>query len=303
LKSGRKKLFKILSITIGALLVIYLGVCAYGAKTAMEIPRLPVVYNPASLGVPYEDVAFKTRGDNLTLKGWFIPGENKDVIQVVHGGFQNRIDANVDTGGLTHALALQGHNVLLFDLRGRGESEGKGRTLANIDEDIGGAVDYLVSRGFSRGDICLLGFSTGAASVSIYASGNDVGALILVGCFIDCPTMVARQAKAAGLPVFLAYFLLPGGKLFTHWLYGFTMINPIDVMPRINCPILFVHEENDAFITSAETQQLFHAAPNPANEVWEATGTKHSQVFKAHPVEFVNKISEFISRTIGANGN
>jgi pimeloyl-ACP methyl ester carboxylesterase len=301
LKPGIKKIFKISAIVLGALLVIYLGISWYGSKTAMEIPRYPVVYDPALLGVPYEDVAFKSRGDNLTLKGWFIPGENKDAIIIVHGGFQNRIDANVDTGGLTHALAAKGHNVLLFDLRGRGESEGKGRTLSNIDEDIGGAVDYLVSRGFGTEDICLLGFSTGAVSACIYASGNSVGALILVGCFIDCPTMLTRQAKALGLPGFMAYFFLPGGKFFTHWLYGFTMINPIDAVPKISCPILFVHEELDEFNTSEETQRLLRAANNPADEILEVSGAKHSQAFRTQPVEFVNSIDEFIATRMGDN--
>jgi uncharacterized protein len=295
LKPRTKKLLKILSIVIGVFLVLYLGICAYGAKTGMEIPRRPVVYDPALLGVPYEDVAFQTRGDNLTLRGWFLPGANRDVILVVHGGYQNRIDANVDTGGLAHALAVQGHNVLLYDLRGRGESEGKGRTLAHIDADIGGAVDYLVSRGFGTEDICILSFSTGAVSACIYAGGNSVGALIVVGCFIDGPTMLSRQAKELGLPAFVPYILLPGGKFFTHWLYGFTMINAIDAVPKVACPVLFVHEQNDHFNTSEETQRLFRAANNPASEVFEVSDALHSQAFRAHPVEFVNKITWFIS--------
>jgi pimeloyl-ACP methyl ester carboxylesterase len=299
LKRGWIKFYKITAIVLGVLLVLYLGISWYGSRTAMEIPRLPVVYNPAELGVPYEDVAFKSRGDNITLNGWFIPGENKDVIVFVNGGFQNRIDDNSDTGGIARALAEKGHNVLLWDMRGRGESEGQGRTLSNIDEDVGGAVDYLESRGFGAGDICLLGFSTGAASACIYASGNSLGAIILVGCFIDCPTMLTRQAKALGLPIFVAYFFLPGGKFFTHWLYDFTMINPIDVVPDVDCPILFVHEENDAFINSEETQRLCRASPNPASEIWEVPGAEHSQAFKTHPVEFINKINEFIGRTIG----
>ena len=160
----------------------------------MEIPRLPVVYSPASLGVPYEDVAFKSRGDNVTLKGWFVPGSKRDVILIVHGGFQNRIDDNVDTGGLTHALVEKGHNVLLFDLRGRGESEGRGLSLSNIGPDIGGAVDYLESRGFSTDNICILGFCSGAAATCIYASENSVGAIILDGLFYRC----AHDGGAAG---------------------------------------------------------------------------------------------------------
>jgi uncharacterized protein len=303
LKPGTKKLVKKFSIILGVFLVLYLGICAYGAKTGMEIPRHPLVYDPALLGVPYEDVAFKTRGDNLTLRGWFLPGASSDVIVVVHGGFQNRIDANVDTGGLAHALVMQGHNVLLYDLRGRGESEGKGRTLAHIDADIGGAVDYLLSRGFGTQDICLLGFSTGAVSACIYAGGNSVGALILVGCFIDCPTMLSRQAKELGVPALVPYILLPGGKFFTRWLYGFTMINAIDAVPCVSCPVLFVHEENDRFNTGVETRRLFRAAHNPASEVFEVSDALHSQAFRAHPVEFVNKITEFITGTIGVTDN
>jgi dienelactone hydrolase len=159
-------------------------------------------------------------------------------------------------------------------------------------------VDYLKSRGFSTGNICILGFCTGAASACIYASENSLGAVILDGCFIDCPTMLARQAKALGLPQFLAYFFLPGGKFFTHWLYGFTMVNPIDVIHNVSCPILFVHEQYDEFTSSEETQRLLRAAGNPADEILEVTGAKHSQAFRTQPVDFVNKIDEFIKRVL-----
>jgi pimeloyl-ACP methyl ester carboxylesterase len=297
------KLYKIISIVLGVVLVLYLGISWYGAKTAMEIPRLPVVYDPAALGTSYENVAFPSRGDNLTLTGWFLPGVNKDVILVVNGGFQNRIDDNSDTGGLARALAAEGHNILLYDLRGRGESEGKGRSLLHIDEDIGGAVDYLVGRGFATDAICILGFCSGAASAAMYAGGNGVGSLILVGCFIDMHTMVIRQAQSINAPTFLAYLFWPGGIVFTRLFYGYHVVNPIDVMPGIACPVLFVHEELDDFSSSAETQRLYHAAPNPANEVWEVPGAVHSQVFRVRPAEFVAKIGEFIDRTIGLSAD
>ena len=300
MKPKKKKLFKIISIIIGVFLVMYLGITAYGAKTAMEIRRFPVVYSPDALGVAYEDVSFYSRGDNVLLKGWYLPGEKKDVILVVHGGFQNRIDDNVDTGGLARALVEKGHAVLLFDMRGRGESEGKGQSLSNIDEDIGGAVDYLKSRGYSIGNICILGFCTGAASACIYASQNSVGMVILDGCFISCSKMVARQAKALGLPEFVAYFLWPGGLLFTHVLYGFNVVNPIDVIHDVECPILFIHEEFDEFTTSEETQRLLRAADNPADEVWEALGAQHSQGFRAHPTEYVNRVDEFIKKVLNS---
>lgn len=296
MKSKKQKLFKIISIGVGIFLVIYLGISAYGARQAMVIPRLPLTYQASSLGLAYEDVAFKSRGDNIILRGWYIPGENNDVILIVHGGFQNRIDDNVDTPGMTRALVKKGYSVLLFDMRGRGESEGEGLSLSNIDEDIGGAADYLMSRGFSTENICIMGFSTGAAAACIYSSRNEVGALILDGCFIDTTTMVVRQADAIHVPGFLVRFFIPGGIFFTRVMYGYHRVEPIDIIPEVKYPILFIHEENDAFTTMEETLRLFKASKNPVSEVWEASSALHSQGFRVHPLEYVEKMDSFLKK-------
>jgi alpha/beta superfamily hydrolase len=298
LHSKKLKFIKFTAIGIGILLVIYVGLSAYGAREAMEIPRLPLIYSPASLELAYEDASFHSRGDGVILKGWYLPGIKNSVIMIVHGGFQNRVDDNVDTLGLTRALIKTGYSVLLFDLRGRGESEGKGQSLSNIELDIGGAVDYLEGRGYSDENICILGFCTGAASACIFASQNSLGALILDGCFIDVPTEVARQASLIGLPQFLAYFFMPGGLFFIHVLYDYDMVNPIDVIHDVACPILFIHEQNDELVTWEETLKLFRAADNPANEVWEVDDTQHSQAYRTHPTDFIEKVDEFLSARI-----
>ena len=67
--------------------------------------------------------------------GWHIPSWRDFVIVVIHGGYQNRIDYNVGTLGLTHDLVRRGYDLFLFDLRGRGESEGKGIALTDIESD------------------------------------------------------------------------------------------------------------------------------------------------------------------------
>lgn len=276
-------------------MVIYFGISAFGAKEAMEIPRLPLAYTGNDIGLPYQDVSFPSRGDSVLLKGWFVPGQNGYVIIIVHGGFQNRVDDVVDTLGLIRGLVGKGYSVLTYDLRGRGESEGVGRALSNIDADIGGAVDYVVSRGYATKNICMLGFCSGAVSAAIYASQNDIGAVILDGAFIDVTTEVVRQANSDSVPSFLTYFFIPGTIFFTWAIYGYHMVNAIDVVPKITCPILFIHEQNDEFITWEDTQKLYQASTNPANEIWEASSANHSQGFKIHPLEYVNEVDTFLA--------
>ena len=295
MKPKKKKLLKLISITVAALAVIYIGLSVFGTREAMVIPRLPLVYQANAMGVPYEDVSFKDRPGDLTLKGWFLPGKNGRVIAIVHGGFQNRIDENVDTPDLARALVGKGYNILLFDLRGRGESEGRGISLSYIDEDLGGAVDYLKSRGFATEDISLMGFCSGAAMACVYGSRNEIGSLILDGCFIDDGTMVVRQAQYIHLPGLAARIFIPGGAFFSHIIYGYNRTDPIDIIPNVKCPILFLHEEHDPYTTRAETEQLFSRATNPANRIWEASGAIHSQGFEVHPQEYIQVVDSFLS--------
>ena len=264
----------------------------------MRIPRLPLEDTPISAGLDYEDVSFKSRGDNILLKGWYIPGNNNAVIMIIHGGFQNRVHDNVDTLELSRDLAEEGFGLLLFDLRGRGDSEGSGQALSNIDEDIGGAVDFLKDKGHPINNIAIMGYCSGAASACILASQEDVGALVLVGCFAEVRDMVVRMATTRGIPGIFAEMFIPGLKLTTRVMYGYEVVNPIDVVSDVSCPILFVHEEYDEFIPVEDMFMLFEASNNPANELWEIKNIEHSQAYRSSPAEFINKVTNFLNSTI-----
>lgn len=291
----KRRIIKFTAIGLGVILVIYIALSVYGAIKAMEIPRLPLADSPSSLSLDYEDVSFTSRDDGILLKGWFLPAGGEHVIIIVHGGFQNRLDDNVNTLWLAHDLVDREYDVLLFDLRGRGESEGKGLTLSNIDRDIGGAVDYLKSEGYPSESIYIIGYCSGAASACIFASQNDIGALVLDGCFATVTNMVKRQAELMGIPTFLVDFFTPGIFIMTKLIYDYDLVNAIDVIADVSCPIFFIHEENDELISLEEMQQLFQLAPNPANEFWEVSDAEHSQSYKTHPAEYMEKVDDFFS--------
>jgi dipeptidyl aminopeptidase/acylaminoacyl peptidase len=264
----------------------------------MTIIRIPLQDSPRSYGLDYEDVSFPSRVDQVTLKGWLIPAEKEKIIVVVNGGYQNRIDDDGATLGMTAALVAEGYNVLLFDLRGRGESEGTGYSLSNAKEDIGGAVDYLNSLGYGLEDICVMGLCSGAALSTFYVSANSVGALILDGCFIRVSTMVIRESEDVGVPSFFTTIFLPGLYVMSHLIYGYELVNPIDIVDDIKCPILFIHEEFDAFVTMEETRELYRASGNPRDEIWQVMGAEHSQGYIVGQEDYIEKITEFLDTTM-----
>lgn len=284
------------AISVGVILAVYIILSFSGTIAMMQIPRLPLDTSPASVGLVYADVSFASRDDKVVLRGWYICSRGDFVIIVIHGGYQNRIDYNVDTLGLAQGLVKTGYDLFLFDLRGRGESEGKGVALTNIESDIGGAVDYLKDRGYSTQDIGIIGFCSGAIAACIFASQEDVGALVLDGCPATVENMVVRQAALRGIPSPLLKCFIPGLTLMARMTYGYKMVNPIDVMPYITCPILFIHEESDNLISLKETYELFKAANNPSSELWEVRCAEHSQAYKTHPSEYVEKLHSFFAR-------
>ena len=261
----------------------------------MRIPRLQVEGSPSDVGLPYTNVSFPARNDsNILLKGWYFQGQGDKTILIVHGGFQTRVDDNVDTLDLTKSLVADGYNVLLFDMRGRGESQGKGLNMLTNENDIGGAVDFLKTRG-EAAHIGILGFCSGAATTAIFASRENIGAVVLDGCFATVDSMVTRQATTRGIPEFLVDSFIPGLKVTVRLFYGALPENPINIVPDITCPVFFIHEQNDNLTTTQETDELFAAAKNPADELWEIPGALHSEGFKTDPVDYVNKVNAFFA--------
>lgn len=114
---------------------------------------------PAEWGATFDDVSILMK-DGISLKGWFIPSQNGEVVILLHGYGSNRLQM------LWHAQILSeaGYGVLLYDQRASGESGGKWRTWGWQDVvDMEMILSYLNSEyQISTSKISLWGASTGA---------------------------------------------------------------------------------------------------------------------------------------------
>ena len=280
----------VLAIAILALLLIaYLSVSSYGAST-LEVPRIPLEQSPES--VAYEDVAFPSRVDHLTLKGWYMPG-GTFIIIVVTGGHQSRVNPVEGTLELSKDLVNAGYSILLFDLRGRGESEGKGLILIHTERDIGGAVDYVKAQGHS--DIAILGFSAGAASALSLATQEDIAAIVSDSCFAQvAPVLVRAAADKWGLPKWFIKVLAPGIFLMAEINYGYEKVDPVDIVAGTDCPILFIQGEADNLIPAKDAYKLLEASNNPLDRLWAVPNAGHCQAYNTDPSGYIARVKAFL---------
>lgn len=282
---------KIAIIIIVVVLLVYLSISTYGAIAVTKIPRLPVEQSPDSFGLVYEDVSFPSREDNIILKGWYMPG-GEFVVIVVNGGEHPRLEVAVGTLEMTKDLVDKGFSVLLFDQRGRGESEGKGLLAVNAKHDIGGAVDYVRSRGHPY--VGIMGFSLGAASMLEFTSLNSITAIISDSCYSNVTeALIEKVFYFKGIPKPIVRFFTPGMYLMAKVIYGYSKVNPVDVVADTTCPILFIHGEADDLIPVENAYELYQASGNPLDELWVVSSASHCQGYNTDPVGYIDRVTSF----------
>ena len=276
---------------------VYFSVGAYVAVTMTKVGDHPQYdQDPGSFGLNFEPVHFTSRDDKLRLTAWFIPNEGADrAILLVHG--RNASKQNAISGKLPELAAelhRAGFSILMMDLRGHGESEGKRYTWGVYEQrDVLGAVDYLLEKGFLPGKIALMGTSLGGAAViGAAAKESVIGTLVVESSFADLIDLVAPNwKKESGLPM----LFLPGVYLMWQILYGF---NPQDVKPVEDIvhvaprPVLILHSKTDEMIPVSHAHRLAEAIPNAQLTLFN--NCSHAELFRDSPQVYLDAVIPFL---------
>ncbi len=160
---------------------------------------------------------------------------------------------------LAEALTASGYNVLSFDYRGHGRSDGpRGRwSLADLASDARRAVGLVSGRGFER----------------IGVFGNSLGAMIAIQVATADPRV--RGVVASNCPAHLADFLLttPRRMLLTIGTYRSLLDwDGPTAVHALHRPILVIQGRTDHLQPAEQSQILFDAANDPSEHQLVETG-------------------------------
>jgi hypothetical protein len=248
-------------------------------------PRAPI--DQAALGLPHQRITFPA-SDGVRLSGWYVPSRNGAAIVLVHGGGGDR------QGTILHArmLAKAGYGVLLYDARGRGESQGHENAAGwQWDRDLRGAVSFLTSR--SIDNIGLLGLSTGAeAVVTEAASDKRVDAVVADGL------QARTAADASHLPFADRISIEPSFALAgieIRLARGEGQPKPlIDVVHEVarTRPLLLI-------ATIAFEREIDHAYTRGTKaQVWELPTSAHTKGLQDHPVTYAQRVLSVFNQAL-----
>jgi pimeloyl-ACP methyl ester carboxylesterase len=298
-KAGR--VFKWVGIIVLILIVLgYFGVGFYAAdKLTLPIRRFDPDNKPVDYGVGYEEVNFPSRDGEATLEAWFLPNESSSqVVLMVHGNNCSRTwEIGEEFPRLAAGLQKAGFNVLMFDLRGHGESSDGRRSFGIYERyDVLGAIDWLLAQGFKTGSIGVFGVSAGSASsIGALLEAPDVGALVIESTFADIyPIIKTEWQTASGLPS----LFLPPTRLMIWLRYGYDLASarPVEEIGEIEQPILMIQCTTDQTIPFEQAQQLVEAAQDP--ETWFLDGCIHARAYQNGRAEYEQRVADFFNQTL-----
>jgi pimeloyl-ACP methyl ester carboxylesterase len=250
--------------------------------------------SPAEFGLPFEEIGFPAR-DGVGLRGWWIsaPGSARTVI-FLHGQ-GGSMDPDVQYAPALHAA---GFNVLMFDFRAHGRSQGDFVSVGYLErQDVQGALDWLATHGQER--VGLLGFSMGGAVAMLTAPiAPNVRAIVSDGGIARLTSAIEGRLGEARVPRWLARPIARLAILFTSLRLGVNLFNyePIrwvgKVAPR---PVFFIHGGRDPYLAPGEFEALVAAAGEP-KQVWREAEAPHREVDLTAPEEYRRRIVSFFDQ-------
>jgi len=252
------------------LLALYLG-----QAHLLYLPGIPsreLSATPQQIGLAYEDLQFEAE-DGVRLHGWYVPADGaRGTVLFFHGNAGN-ISHRLDSLRIFHGLGL---NVLIFDYRGYGQSEGRPSEEGTRLDAIAAWRQLVDARGESPDRIVLFGRSLGAALAAWLAARERPAALILESAFTSVPDLAAEL-----------YWWLPA-RMLSRLEYATR-----DYLAGARGPVLVVHSRDDEIIPYSHGRALYEAA-RPPRAFLELRGD-HNTGFLLSEASYVRGLDAFLS--------
>jgi uncharacterized protein len=285
-------------LAVSGVAFFHLAAALYLAEAFTRSKRRRVQGTPGDLGLRYEEIQFLT-ADRLILHGWFLesPGARATIV-FVHDIEGTRADREQGLLHLQRDYVRRGFHVFAFDLRGRGESNGRRDHLGQSERlDLQAAVAY-VKRRTGLLPIILHGFGMGA-SLAVMAAGRGIDVAAVVADSPFCSMRSYLRLRHPRVPRYLfnlAAFV--SRKVFKA---DVDALAPIEVVDRASVPMLFIHADGDAEVPVAHTLNLAAASLDSRNELWvEPDLLEHCGVYLHAPDAYVRRCLGLVEQVVPA---
>lgn len=313
--SKKKKIIIVLSCILGTFLVLFISsyfiignfffkysldatfATVHNAPNEMvvEMP-IPKTEDEWFENIPKSEEEIASGG--YALKAYKILASNNEHkwVIIIHG---YRSKAR-DMSHYARKFYEEGFNVLMPDLKGHGQSEGKYVGMGYSDSlDILKWINVIIEED-SEAKIVLHGVSMGGATV-MFTTGLKLPENVV--CAIeDCGySNVYNQFRyiakeIMGLPI--VDFLMGASDVFVRARMGASLkqMNVVDALKKSTTPTLFIHGDTDDFVPFKMLDEVYNANLGLEKEKLVIEGATHAYSATLEESLYFNSVFEFVEK-------
>jgi alpha-beta hydrolase superfamily lysophospholipase len=273
--------------------VVYLGISFLAADLLTRPSNHPSTLDPRAVSEDATPWAVRT-SDGLTLRGWYYPtSKRRHLIVLVHGMGESWREMAA-LGRDLHGL---GQDVLLFDLRGHGQSDPSRLTMGRRERaDLRAVLSWASDQGFTTDRIGWLGYSMGASTLLMEAAQNpNIQVAVIDSPYGNLPELLNTQlSKHSHLPSWFNPGILAAARLA----YG---VRTDDLVPIRSArywgqrPLLLIHGEADSIVPVHQAIRLAQAA-GPSCQAVTLPGVEHVQAYDIDPARYISAVDSFFNQ-------
>jgi len=282
----RRVLFLGLACVVAALIALghdwfFDQVASAGSNAVLYPYRRPVTAAP-----PPGCASSDFEGDGIVLRGWRCAavGPRRGTLVVLHGIGDNR----ESTSGTIAHYVERGFDVIAYDSRAQGESEGSVCSYGVFESrDLRRVVD-----GVPPGPVVLFGSSLGAAiALQSAASNPRISAVIAAETFSDLRAIATDRA-----PFVFTQSAIDRALALTEIAGGFRVADAsaVRAASRITAPTLVIHGEGDVDTRPEHSRRVYAALAGP-KELIIVPRAGHNESLRP---EIRGRIDAFLDRVV-----
>lgn len=242
-------------------------------RMLIYFPTKTVAGNPAQAGLQFQELSLRTE-DGIKLSAWFIPHPKARLTLLLFHGNAGNIGHRIPWIELLRPLEA---NVLIFDYRGYGDSEGSPYEQG-LYRDAQAAYDWWYKeRAPAEEGLVLVGESLGGAVAVHLAAKAPVAGLVVQSTF----TSAWDMAKT----------LMPLGLLQPLARVHFDSAAKIG---GVRCPKLFIHGSRDEIVPLRLGRKLFDLAPAP-KQFYEVAEAGHNDLLWVAGQSYTERLRLFLA--------
>lgn len=246
----------------------------------------------------YKDLAVEMleilSDDGLKLKGYYYKNtEDTDKLMIIHHGYT----ANHYIGIQYMKMFFeQGFNILLIDMRGHGESEGKYSSYGyNEVRDLNMWVEAMKKKLGEDLIIGLHGQSMGAATVLLYSGlFEEKIKFVIEDCgYSNAEEVVKFKFNQRNVSTKIFYPLV-SSRIKKKYKFDLKDISPIEAVSKSKVPTLFIHGTADTTVPYDMCQQMYDAKVEGIKKIYLVDDAIHMDAYVTNKESYEKEVKDFI---------